>query len=206
MANVSVYNMDGQEVGTMELSDEIFAAPVKENLVHQAVVLHLANMRQGTQKAKTRSEVSGGGIKPWRQKGTGHARQGSIRAPQWRHGGVVFAPVPRDYSFKMNRKEKRAALKSVLTSKLQESNLIVVDSIAFDDIKTKNMVRVMKALKAEKAYVVLNGADRNVFLSTRHLPNVRLSQAGTLSVYDILKYEKLVLTQDAVRTIEEVFA
>ena len=206
MANVSVYNMDGQEVGTMELSDEIFAAPVKENLVHQAVVLHLANMRQGTQKAKTRSEVSGGGIKPWRQKGTGHARQGSIRAPQWRHGGVVFAPVPRDYSFKLNRKEKRAALKSVLTSKLQESNLIVVDSIAFDDIKTKNMVRVMKALKAEKAYVVLNGADRNVFLSTRNLPNVRLSQAGTLSVYDILKYEKLVLTQDAVRTIEEVFA
>ena len=206
MANVSVYNMDGQEVGTMELSDEIFAAPVKENLVHQAVVLHLANMRQGTQKAKTRSEVSGGGIKPWRQKGTGHARQGSIRAPQWRHGGVVFAPVPRDYSFKMNRKEKRAALKSVRTSKLQESNLIVVDSIAFDDIKTKNMVRVMKALKAEKAYVVLNGADRNVFLSTRNLPNVRLSQAGTLSVYDILKYEKLVLTQDAVRTIEEVFA
>ncbi|MCI6174270.1 MAG: 50S ribosomal protein L4 [Clostridiales bacterium] len=206
MANVSVYNMDGQEVGTMELSDEIFAAPVKENLVHQAVVLHLANMRQGTQKAKTRSEVSGGGIKPWRQKGTGHARQGSIRAPQWRHGGVVFAPVPRDYSFKMNRKEKRAALKSVLTSKLQENNLIVVDSIAFDDIKTKNMVRVMKALKAEKAYVVLNGADRNVFLSTRNLPNVRLSQAGTLSVYDILKYEKLVLTQDAVRTIEEVFA
>jgi large subunit ribosomal protein L4 len=198
--------MDGQEVGTMELSDEIFAAPVKENLVHQAVVLHLANMRQGTQKAKTRSEVSGGGIKPWRQKGTGHARQGSIRAPQWRHGGVVFAPVPRDYSFKMNRKEKRAALKSVLTSKLQENNLIVVDSIAFDDIKTKNMVRVMKALKAEKAYVVLNGADRNVFLSTRNLPNVRLSQAGTLSVYDILKYEKLVLTQDAVRTIEEVFA
>ena len=206
MANVSVYNMDGQAVGTMELSDEIFAAPVKEHLVHQAVVLHLANMRQGTQKAKTRSEVSGGGIKPWRQKGTGHARQGSIRAPQWRHGGVVFAPVPRDYSFKMNRKEKRAALKSVLTSKLQESNLIVVDSIAFDDIKTKNMVRVMKALKAEKAYVVLNGADRNVFLSTRNLPNVRLSQAGTLSVYDILKYEKLVLTQDAVRTIEEVFA
>ena len=206
MANVSVYNMDGQEVGTMDLKDEIFAYPVKENLVHQAVVQHLANMRQGTQKAKTRAEVSGGGIKPWRQKGTGHARQGSIRAPQWRHGGVVFAPGPRDYSFKMNRKEKRAALKSVLTSKLQESNLIVVDSIAFDDIKTKNMVRVMKALKAEKAYVVLNGADRNVFLSTRNLPNVRLSQAGTLSVYDILKYEKLVLTQDAVRTIEEVFA
>ena len=206
MANVSVYNMDGQEVGTMELSDEIFGVEVKENLVHQAVVLHLANMRQGTQKAKTRSEVSGGGIKPWRQKGTGHARQGSIRAPQWRHGGVVFAPVPRDYSFRMNRREKKAALKSVLTSKLQENNLIVVDKIAFDDIKTKNMVRVMKNLKAEKAYVVLAGADRNVFLSTRNLPEVRLSSAGTLSVYDILRYEKLVLTQDAVKTIEEVFA
>ncbi|MBP3877877.1 MAG: 50S ribosomal protein L4 [Lachnospiraceae bacterium] len=206
MANVSVYNMDGQEVGTMELADAVFAAPVKENLVHQAVVQHLANRRQGTQKAKTRAEVSGGGIKPWRQKGTGHARQGSIRAPQWRHGGVVFAPVPRDYSFRMNRREKKAALKSVLTSKLQENNLIVVDKIAFDDIKTKNMVRVMKNLKAEKAYVVLAGADRNVFLSTRNLPEVRLSSAGTLSVYDILRYEKLVLTQDAVKTIEEVFA
>ena len=206
MANVSVYNMDGQEVGTMELADAVFAAPVKENLVHQAVVQHLANRRQGTQKAKTRAEVSGGGIKPWRQKGTGHARQGSIRAPQRRHGGVVFAPVPRDYSFRMNRREKKAALKSVLTSKLQENNLIVVDKIAFDDIKTKNMVRVMKNLKAEKAYVVLAGADRNVFLSTRNLPEVRLSSAGTLSVYDILRYEKLVLTQDAVKTIEEVFA
>jgi len=206
MANVSVYNMDGQEVGTMELNDAVFAAPVKENLVHQAVVQHLANRRQGTQKAKTRSEVSGGGIKPWRQKGTGHARQGSIRAPQWRHGGVVFAPTPRSYDFKMNRKEKKAALKSVLSSKLQENNLIVVDRIAFDDIKTKNMVKVMKNLGAGKAYVVLEGADRNVFLSTRNLPDVRLSSAGTLSVYDILKYEKLVLTQDAVKVIEEVFA
>ncbi len=206
MANVSVYNMDGQEVGTMELNDAVFAAPVKENLVHQAVVQHLANRRQGTQKAKTRSEVSGGGIKPWRQKGTGHARQGSIRAPQWRHGGVVFAPVPRDYSFRMNRKEKKGAIRSVLTSKLQENNLIVVDKIEFDDIKTKNMVRVMKNLKADKAYVVLNGADRNVFLSTRNLPDVRLSSAGTLNVYDILKYKTLILTQDAVKTIEEVFA
>jgi len=206
MANVSVYNMDGQEVGKMDLNDEVFAAPIKENLVHQAVVQHLANLRQGTQKAKTRSEVSGGGIKPWRQKGTGHARQGSIRAPQWRHGGVVFAPTPRSYDFKMNRKEKKAALKSVLTSKLQENNLIVVDRIAFDDIKTKNMVRVMKNLGAGKAYVVLEGADKNVFLSTRNLPDVRLSSAGTLSVYDILKYEKLVLTQDAVKVIEEVFA
>ncbi len=206
MANVSVYNMDGQEVGTMELSDEIFAAPVKENLVHQAVVQHLANMRQGTQKAKTRSEVSGGGIKPWRQKGTGHARQGSIRAPQWRHGGVVFAPVPRSYSFKMNRKEKKAAIKSVLTSKLQDNNLIVVDRIEFDGIKTKNMVKVMNSLGAKKAYVVLEGSDRNVFLSTRNLQDIRLSTAGTLSVYDILKYEKLILTQDAVKVIEEVFA
>ena len=206
MATVSVYNMDGQNVGTMELSDAVFGAPIKENLVHQAVVQHLANMRQGTQKAKTRAEVSGGGIKPWRQKGTGHARQGSIRAPQWRHGGVVFAPTPRDYSFKMNKKEKKAALRSVLTSKLQSEDLIVVDNIAFDDIKTKNMVRVMKNLGAEKAYVVLAGADRNVFLSTRNLQDVKLSSAGTLSVYDILKFKKLVLTQDAVKTIEEVFA
>ncbi len=206
MANVSVYNMDGQEVGTMDLKDEIFAYPVKENLVHQAVVQHLANMRQGTQKAKTRAEVSGGGIKPWRQKGTGHARQGSIRAPQWRHGGIVFAPTPRSYEFKMNRKEKKAAIKSVLTSKLQENNLIVVDALTFDSIKTKNMVRVMNNLGAKKAYVVLEGSDRNVFLSTRNLPDIRLSSAGTLSVYDILKYEKLILTQDAVKTIEEVFA
>ena len=206
MANVSVYNMDGQEVGTMELSDEIFGVEVKENLVHQAVVLHLANMRQGTQKAKTRSEVSGGGITPWRQKGTGHARQGSTRSPQWRHGGVVFAPVPRSYTFKMNKKERRAALKSALTSKLAENNLIVVDKLTFDDIKTKNMVKVTKALDAENAYVVLQGADKNVFLSTRNLPDVRLTTAGALSVYDILKYKKLVLTQDAVKTIEEVFA
>ena len=206
MASVSVYNMDGQEVGTMDLNDAVFAAPIKENLVHQAVVLHQANQRQGTQKAKTRAEVSGGGIKPWRQKGTGHARQGSIRAPQWRHGGVVFAPVPRDYSFKMNRKEKKAALRSVLTSKLNDGQLIVVDRIDFDDIKTKNMVRVMKNLKADKAYVVLDGSNRNVFLSTRNLPDVYLTTSGTLSVYDMLKYDKLILTQDAVRTIEEVFA
>jgi len=206
MATVSVYNMDGQNVGTMELSDAVFGAPIKENLVHQAVVQHLANMRQGTQKAKTRAEVSGGGIKPWRQKGTGHARQGSIRAPQWRHGGVVFAPTPRDYSFRMNKKEKKAALRSALTSKLLEENLIVVDALTFEDVKTKNMVRVMKNLGAEKAYVVLEGADRNVFLSTRNLQDVKLSHAGSLSVYDILKYQKLVLTQGAVKTIEEVFA
>ena len=206
MANVSVYNMDGQEVGTMELADAVFAAPVNENLVHQAVVLHLANMRQGTQKAKTRSEVSGGGIKPWRQKGTGHARQGSIRAPQWRHGGVVFAPTPRDYSFKMNKKEKRAAIRSALTSKLQEEKLIVVDKIVFDEIKTKKMVDMVKNLGAEKAYVVLDGSDRNAFLSARNLQNVKLSSSGTLSVYDILKYDKVILSQDAVKTIEEVFA
>ncbi len=206
MANVSVFNMDGQEVGKIDLNDAIFAAPIKENLVHQAVVLHLANLRQGTQKAKTRSEVSGGGAKPWRQKGTGHARQGSTRAPQWRHGGVVFAPVPRDYSFKMNKKEKRAALKSVLSSKLQENNLIVVDTLAFDDIKTKNMVKVLANLNAEKAYVVTDKADKNVYLSSRNLQNASVSNAGELSVYDILKFEKLVLTQDAVKTIEEVFA
>ena len=206
MATVSVYNMDGQTVGTMELNDAVFGAPVNEHLVHQAVVQHLANKRQGTQKAKTRAEVSGGGIKPWRQKGTGHARQGSIRAPQWRHGGVVFAPTPRDYSFRMNKKEKKAALRSVLTAKLQDNNLIVVDKLTFDAPKTKNMVRVMKNLGAEKAYVVLEGADRNVFLSTRNLQDVKLSHAGSLSVYDILKYQKLVLTQGAVKTIEEVFA
>ena len=206
MATVSVYNMDGQNVGTMDLNDAVFAAPVKENLVHQAVVQHLANKRQGTQKAKTRAEVSGGGIKPWRQKGAGHARQGSIRAPQWRHGGVVFAPTPRDYSFRMNKKEKQAAIRSALTVKLQEENLIVLDKLTFDDIKTKNMVRVMKNIGADKAYVVLEGADRNVFLSTRNLQDVRLSHAGCLSVYDIMKYKKLVLTQDAVKAIEEVLA
>ena len=206
MANVSVYNMGGQEVGTMELADAVFAAPVNDHLVHQAVVLHLANKRQGTQKAKTRSEVSGGGIKPWRQKGTGHARQGSIRAPQWRHGGVVFAPTPRDYSFKRNKKEKRAAIRSALTSKLQEEKLIVVDKIVFDEIKTKKMVDMVKNLGAEKAYVVLDGSDRNAFLSARNLQNVKLSSSGTLSVYDILKYDKVILSQDAVKTIEEVFA
>ena len=206
MANVSVYNMDGQEVGTMELSDAVFAAPIHENLVHQAVVLHLANKRQGTQKAKTRGEVSGGGIKPWRQKGTGHARQGSTRSPQWRHGGVVFAPVPRGYSFKMNRREKQAALRSVLTSKLQDNNLIVVDKLTFDAPKTKSMVKVLENLKAEKAYIVTKESDKNVLLSTRNLPNAMLSHAGSLNTYDILRFEKLILTQDAVKTIEEVFA
>ena len=206
MANVSVYNMDGQEVGKMDVADSVFAADVKENLVHLAVVQHLAALRQGTQKAKTRGEVSGGGRKPWRQKGTGHARQGSTRAPQWTHGGVVFAPVPRSYKIKMNSKEKKAAIRSALTSKLQSGDMIVVDKIAFDGIKTKNMVKVLGSLKADKAYVVINGNDQNVVLSARNIPTMKLASSGTLSVYDIVKYKKLVLTQDAVKTIEEVFA
>ena len=206
MANVSVYNMDGQEVGKMDVADSVFAADVKENLVHLAVVQHLAALRQGTQKAKTRGEVSGGGRKPWRQKGTGHARQGSTRAPQWTHGGVVFAPVPRSYKIKMNSKEKKAAIRSALTSKLQSGDMIVVDKIAFDGIKTKNMVMVLGNLKADKAYVVINGNDQNVVLSARNIPTMKLASSGTLSVYDIVKYKKLVLTQDAVKTIEEVFA
>ena len=206
MANVSVYNMDGQEVGKMDVADSVFAADVKENLVHLAVVQHLAALRQGTQKAKTRGEVSGGGRKPWRQKGTGHTRQGSTRAPQWTHGGVVFAPVPRSYKIKMNSKEKKAAIRSALTSKLQSGDMIVVDKIAFDGIKTKNMVKVLGNLKADKAYVVINGNDQNVVLSARNIPTMKLASSGTLSVYDIVKYKKLVLTQDAVKTIEEVFA
>ena len=206
MANVSVYNMGGQEVGTIEVSDSVFGAEIKENLVHLAIVQHLAAMRQGTQKAKTRSEVSGGGRKPWRQKGTGHARQGSTRAPQWTHGGVVFAPVPRSYKIKMNKQEKKAALRSVLTAKLQSGDMIVVDKIAFDEIKTKNMVNVLANLKAEKAYVVIDGNDKNVVLSSKNIPTMKLASSGTLCVYDILKYNKLVLTQDAVKTIEEVFA
>ena len=206
MANVSVYNMDGQEVGKMDVADSVFAADVKENLVHLAVVQHLAALRQGTQKAKTRGEVSGGGRKPWKQKGTGHARQGSTRAPQWTHGGVVFAPVPRSYKIKMNSKEKKAAIRSALTSKLQSGDMIVVDKIAFDGIKTKNMVKVLGNLKADKAYVVINGNDQNVVLSARNIPTMKLASSGTLSVYDIVKYKKLVLTQDAVKTIEEVFA
>ena len=206
MANVKVYNIEGKEVGTIELNDAVFGVEVKENLVHQAVVQQLANNRQGTQKAKTRSEVSGGGKKPYRQKGTGHARQGSTRAPQWTHGGVVFAPVPRDYSFKMNKKEKRAALKSVLTSKVQEANLIVLDELKFDSVKTKNMVNVMKNLQAEKALVVINDNDANVVLSARNLPAVKTASVNTINVYDVLKYNKLILTKESVAAIEEVYA
>ncbi len=206
MAEVAIYNMEGKEVGTMELSDAVFGAPVKPHLVHQAVVLHLANMRQGTQKAKTRSEVRGGGRKPWRQKGTGHARQGSIRAPQWKGGGVVFAPVPRSYGFKMNQKEKRAALFSALSSKVAENDLIVLESLAFDEIKTKKMVEVLKNLEAEKALVVTKGKDDKVVLSGRNIEGVKMIPTNTINVYDILKYKKLILTKEAVEAIEEVYA
>ena len=206
MANVSVYNMEGKEVGKIDLNDAVFGVEVNEHLVHMAVVQQLANNRQGTQKAKTRSEVSGGGRKPWRQKGTGHARQGSTRSPQWTGGGVVFAPVPRDYSFKLNKKEKRAALKSALTSKVQDSKLIVVDELKFDEIKTKKFAEVMTNLKANKALVVLKENDKNVVLSARNIPDVQTTLTSTINVYDIMKAGTVVLTQDAVKNIEEVYA
>ena len=206
MANVSVYNMEGKEVGTMELNDAVFGVEVNEHLVHLAVVAQLANKRQGTQKAKTRSEVSGGGRKPWRQKGTGHARQGSTRAPQWTGGGVVFAPVPRDYSFKLNKKEKRAALKSALTSRVQENKLIVVDELKFDEIKTKNFKQVMDNLKVVKGLVVINENDKNVVMSAKNLAKVNTTLTSTLNVYDIMKAGTVVLTKDAVKAIEEVYA
>ena len=206
MANVSVYNMEGKEVGKLDLSDAIFGVEINEHLVHMAVLQQLADKRQGTQKAKTRSEVSGGGRKPWRQKGTGHARQGSIRAPQWKGGGVVFAPVPRDYSFKMNKKEKRAALKSALTDKAQSNNLIVVDELKFDEIKTKKFAEVMNNLKAtRKALVVLADNDQNVVLSARNLAEANTTLTNTLNVYDIVNARTLVLTKDAVAKIEEVY-
>lgn len=206
MANVSVYNIEGKEVGTIDLSDAVFGVEVNEHLVHMAVVSQLANKRQGTQKAKTRSEVSGGGRKPWRQKGTGHARQGSIRAPQWTGGGVVFAPVPRDYSVKMNRKERLAALKSALTAKVQDNKLIVVDDLKFEAIKTKDMQNVLNNLKAEKALVVTPAVDQNVVLSARNIPEVQTATVNTINVYDVMKHKTLVLTKDAVASIEEVYA
>ncbi|MDO4333744.1 MAG: 50S ribosomal protein L4 [Eubacteriales bacterium] len=206
MANVSVYNMEGKEVGTIELNDAVFGVTVNEHLVHMAVVQQLANNRQGTQKAKTRSEVSGGGRKPWRQKGTGHARQGSTRAPQWTGGGVVFAPVPRDYSFKLNRKEKRAALKSALTNKVATENLVVVDELKFDTIKTKNFAQVMKNLNVANGLVVVNENDANVMNSARNIPAVKMALPNTINVYDVMKAGKVVLTKDAVKTIEEVYA
>ena len=206
MAKVSVYNMEGSQVGEMELNDAVFGVEVNEHLLHKAVVAQLANSRQGTQKAKTRSEVSGGGKKPWKQKGTGHARQGSIRAPQWKGGGVVFAPVPRDYSQKMNKKEKRAALKSALTSRVQEEKLIVVDSIQMDEIKTKKFAQALDNLKVEKALVILKDNDQNVVMSARNIPTVKTALTNTINVYDILKYGTVVIDQAAVAAIEEVYA
>ena len=206
MANVSVYNIEGNQIGEMELSDAVFGVEINEHLLHMAVVNHLAAKRQGTQSAKTRSEVSGGGKKPWRQKGTGHARQGSTRAPQWTGGGVVFAPVPRDYSFKLNKKEKRAALKSALTSRVQENKLIVVDELKFDEIKTKNFKQVMDNLKVVKGLVVINENDKNVVMSAKNLAKVNTTLTSTLNVYDIMKAGTVVLTKDAVKTIEEVYA
>jgi len=206
MANVSVYNMEGKEVGTIELNDSVFGVEVNEHLVHMAVVQQLANNRQGTQKAKTRAEVSGGGRKPWRQKGTGHARQGSTRSPQWTGGGVVFAPVPRDYSFKLNKKEKKAAVKSALTSRVLDGKLIVLDELKLDEIKTKKFQAVMNNIKVSKALVVLGEMDNNVILSARNIPNVNTAQASDINVYDILKGDTLVLTKDAVAKIEEVYA
>ena len=206
MANVAVYNMEGKEVGKLDLNDAVFGVEVNEHLVHMAVLQQLANNRQGTQKAKTRSEVRGGGRKPWRQKGTGHARQGSTRAPQWTGGGVVFAPVPRDYSFKINKKEKRAALKSALTSRVQENKLIVVDELKLDEIKTKKFAEVMKNLNVDKALVVINDNDHNIVMSAKNIPTVKVAQTNTINVFDILKYSTVVVTKDAVATIEEVYA
>ena len=206
MANVSVFNMEGKEVGTMELNDAVFGVEVNEHLVHLAVVAQLANKRQGTQKAKTRSEVSGGGRKPWRQKGTGHARQGSTRAPQWTGGGVVFAPTPRDYTIRINKTEKRSALTSALTSRVQNGQFVVVDELKFEEIKTKNFKAVMNNLKVSKALVVLNENDQNTVLSARNIPEVKTALVNTINVYDILKYNTVVATKAAVASIEEVYA
>ncbi len=206
MANVTVYNMEGNEVGTMELNDAVFGVEINEHLVHLAVVRQLANNRQGTQKAKTRSEVSGGGRKPWRQKGTGHARQGSIRAPQWTGGGVVFAPVPRDYEVKMNKKERRAALKSALTSKVQDNKLVVVDSLALAEAKTKEMQKVLTNLKADKALVITAADDQNVVIAARNIADVQTATVSTMNVYDVMKHNTVVVTKDAVASIEEVYA
>ena len=206
MANVSVYNMEGKEVGTIELNDAVFGVEVNEHLVHMAVVAQLANKRQGTQKAKTRSEVSGGGRKPWRQKGTGHARQGSTRSPQWTGGGMVFAPTPRDYTITLNKKEKRAALKSALTSRVNENKFVVVDELKFDEVKTKNFKAVMNNLKVFKALVALADNDQNTVLSARNIPEVKTSLVNTINVFDILKYNTVVATKAAVASIEEVYA
>ena len=206
MANVSVYNIEGKEVGTIDLNDAVFGVEVNEHLVHMAVVSQLANKRQGTQKAKTRSEVSGGGRKPWRQKGTGHARQGSTRAPQWTGGGVVFAPVPRDYSFKMNKREKRAALKSALTSRVEENKFIVIDEINFEEAKTKNFANILKSLDVSKALVVLEDDNKNAELSARNIADIKTAKTNTINVYDILKYNTVITTKAVVAKIEEVYA
>ena len=206
MAKVSVFNMEGKEVGSMDLNDSIFAVEINEHLVHMAVVQQLANNRQGTQKAKTRSEVSGGGRKPWRQKGTGHARQGSTRSPQWTGGGVVFAPTPRDYSFKLNKKEKRAALKSALTSVVNDNKFIVVDELKLNEIKTKDFAKVLTNLNVEKALVVLDTNDQNVVMSAKNIPTVKTALTNTINVYDILKYNTVVVTKAAVDQIQEVYA
>ena len=206
MANVSVYNIEGKEVGTIDLNDAVFGVEVNEHLVHMAVVAQLANKRQGTQKAKTRSEVSGGGRKPWRQKGTGHARQGSTRAPQWTGGGVVFAPVPRDYSFKMNKREKRAALKSALTSRVEENKFIVIDEINFEEAKTKNFANILKNLDVSKALVVLEDDNKNAELSARNIADIKTAKTNTINVYDILKYNTVITTKAVVAKIEEVYA
>ena len=206
MANVSVYNKEGKKIDTLELNDAVFGVEVNEHLVHMAVVAQLANNRQGTQKAKTRSEVSGGGRKPWRQKGTGHARQGSTRAPQWTGGGMVFAPTPRDYTIRLNKKEKRAALKSALTSRVNENKFIVVDSLNFDEIKTKNFKAVMDNLKVSKALVVLDEESTNAAISAKNIPTVKTARVNTINVYDILKYNTVVATKAAVASIEEVYA
>ena len=206
MANVSVYNIEGKEVGSIELNDAVFGVEVNEHLVHMAVVNQLANNRQGTQSAKTRSEVSGGGRKPWRQKGTGHARQGSTRSPQWTGGGVVFAPKPRDYSFKMNKKEKRIALLSALSSKVADNKIVVLDAFNLDEVKTKKFAEVMSNLKVDKALVVIEGEDKNVVLSGRNIPTVKVSATNEINTYDVLKYETLVVTKAAVEKLEEVYA
>ena len=206
MANVSVYNIEGKEVGSIELNDAVFGVEVNEHLVHMAVVNQLANNRQGTQSAKTRSEVSGGGRKPWRQKGTGHARQGSTRSPQWTGGGVVFAPKPRDYSFKMNKKEKRIALLSALSSKVADNKIVVLDAFNLDEVKTKKLAEVMSNLKVDKALVVIEGENKNVVLSGRNIPTVKVSATNEINTYDVLKYETLVVTKAAVEKLEEVYA
>lgn len=206
MANVALYNMNGEQVGTIDLNDDIFGLEASEHAMHMAVVQYLANQRQGTQSAKTRAEVRGGGRKPWRQKGTGHARQGSIRAPQWTGGGVVFAPKPRDYSFKLNKKVKRLALKSALSTKVAENGIIVLDELKLDEVKTKAMVNVLGNIKAEKALIVMDGVNKNVMLSARNIEGVKTASVSTINVYDLLKYNTLVVTKDAVAKIEEVYA